>query len=191
MSRVKRIKKINLSIEKEWSNKFWNLIQDNLDKSWDWNYISSNPNITMDIIQENPDNPWDWSGISNNPNITIDFIKENIEKPLEWKYISLNPNITMDIIQENLNLPWNWEYITWNKNITINFIKKNVNKDWDWDGISELKFQKEKELFFKESYRKHIASYKIQQWWKEITMSPHYKIGRKFINRKYDNLFDL
>ena len=34
-----------------------------------------------------------------------------------------------------------------------------------------------------------MAAYKIQQWWKNITMSPHSAIGRKFINKKYDELF--
>ena len=46
------------------------------------------------------------------------------------------------------------------------------------------------ELAKEEAYKKYLAAYKIQQWWKHITMSPHYAIGRKFINKKYDELFD-
>ena len=35
-----------------------------------------------------------------------------------------------------------------------------------------------------------MAAYKIQQWWKKILMSPHTKVGKKFINKKYDELFE-
>ena len=56
-----------LSLDK--SNFFFDLIQANSDKEWDWFYISANPNITWEIIQANPYKPWDWSGISSNLNI--------------------------------------------------------------------------------------------------------------------------
>ena len=39
----------------------------------------------MDIIRENLDKPWDWDYISYNPNITWDFIKENLDKPWDWE----------------------------------------------------------------------------------------------------------
>jgi hypothetical protein len=47
-------------------------------------------------------------------------------------------------------------------------------------------------MFYEEKviiYRKYLAAYKIQQWWFNITLSPEYVVGRKFINRKYDKLF--
>ena len=43
------------------------------DKLWNWNAISRNPNITMDIIEKYPDKPWNWD-IYHNPNITMDII---------------------------------------------------------------------------------------------------------------------
>ncbi len=46
------------------------IIQDNLEKPWDWYEISKNWNITWDIILDNLEKPWDWCGISCNPNIT-------------------------------------------------------------------------------------------------------------------------
>ena len=60
----------------------------------------------------------------------------------------------------------------------------------DWRRLSYNNFEKEKELFINNKIRKYIAAYKIQQWWKELTLSPHYMIGRKFINLKYDELFE-
>ena len=96
----------------------------------------------------------------------------------------------MDNIKDNIDLPWNWAWISRNTNITIDFIMDNLDKPFNWIKISENEFDKEKELFFKETYRKYLAAYKIQQWWKRITMSPYYAIGRKFINRKYDEVFN-
>ena len=58
----------------------------------------------------------------------------------------------------------------------INFeLLKNIN--FDFDVLYELKL-------------KNIWRYKIQQWWKHITLSPDYAIGRKLINKKYDDLFE-
>jgi len=36
----------------------------------------------------------------------------------------------------------------------------------------------------------YMAAYRIQQWWYKITLSPEYVVGRKFINRKYDEMFE-
>ena len=108
--------------------------------------------------------------------------REKVEK--EWT------QTYMDFIQENPNKPWNWRYISGNTNITWDIIRENPDKPWNWIAISDNKFQKEKHLFIEKEFREYITAYKIQQWWYKITMSPHYKIGRKFINKKYDELFD-
>ena len=52
------------------------IIINNPNKPWNWNFISYNPNITMEIISNNPDIPWDWNVISCNPNLTIKMIDD-------------------------------------------------------------------------------------------------------------------
>ena len=93
------------------------------------------------------------------------FILDNHDKDWDWWSISKNPNITMDIIRDNPEKPW----------------------DWNW--ISMNSFTKEKEQFINRKYREHMAAYKIQQWCLSIIVSPHYKIGRTMIDRKYKELF--
>ena len=67
------------------------IIRDNPEKKWNWDGISSNPNITWDIIiRDNPDKPWNWYEISRNPNITWDIIQNNPEKLWDFYYISDN-----------------------------------------------------------------------------------------------------
>ena len=35
-----------------------------IDKKWDWDYISQNPNITWEFVEHNSDKKWDWMGMS-------------------------------------------------------------------------------------------------------------------------------
>ena len=48
------------------------------DLEWDWNYLSGNPNITIDFIENNlkTNDPFPWSleGMSQNPNLNMNFI---------------------------------------------------------------------------------------------------------------------
>ena len=44
--------------------------------------------------------------------------------------------------------------------------------------------------FMEKRLKEYMTAYKIQQWWKEITISPKYKIGRKLIEKKYNSLFE-
>ena len=46
----------------------------------DWDWISKNPNITMEMIEKYPEKPWNWDYISSNPNITLEFIENNIDR---------------------------------------------------------------------------------------------------------------
>jgi len=53
----------------------------------------------LQIIKENPDKIWDWDDLSSNPNITWDIIKNNLDKNWDWSDLSVKPNITWDIIK--------------------------------------------------------------------------------------------
>ena len=45
-------------------------------------------------------------------------------------------------------------------------------------------FDLEKKLFYEQKMKEYLAAYRIQQWWFKITMSPHYLIGRKMIEKR-------
>jgi hypothetical protein len=38
----------------------------NIEKSWDWKYLSQNNNITWEIVQQYSEKPWDWKQLSMN-----------------------------------------------------------------------------------------------------------------------------
>ena len=45
----------------------------------DWSSVSSF--ITFDIVKDNLDKPWDYDALSRNPNITWDIVTENPDIP--------------------------------------------------------------------------------------------------------------
>ena len=50
-------------------------------------------------------------------------------------------------------------------------------------------FKYNKNNFYLSYYRRYLAAYKIQQFWKKILYNPHHRIGKKYINLQYDKLF--
>ena len=89
ISRKKRTSLFRQLVEKEWRIYYWEFVLKYSDKL-NWERISRNPNISMDIIENNPDKPWDWHGISRNPNITMDIIEKYPDKHWNWHDISRN-----------------------------------------------------------------------------------------------------
>ena len=69
----RRLKNLDKYIQAKWEEHYWNFLMKYEDKL-DWDYISQNSNITMEIIEKYPEKPWVWWGISQNPNITIEIV---------------------------------------------------------------------------------------------------------------------
>lgn len=55
-------------------------------------------------------------------------------------------------------------------------------KEINFDLLRDINF--DFDVLYKLKAKEYMTVYKIQQWWKHITMLPHYSIGRKFINKK-------
>ena len=77
-------------METNWSKHFFRFIKKHYDKPWDWEILSSNPNITWDIVEATPDKQWDWFALSENPNITIEIIQQIPDKYWSWGALSRN-----------------------------------------------------------------------------------------------------
>ena len=151
---------INDFLIKEYCNKWWNIIFKEFkdSSSFNWSYISKNPNLQMNVVLEHPEYPWDYCFMCSNPNITMDIINNNPTKYLWlneicnksskyscWEELHLNPNITMNDVINNPTIPWNFQFLSENLNLTEEMIfkrhklvrLKNVKtKYWDWKKIS-------------------------------------------------------
>jgi hypothetical protein len=41
------------------------------------------------------------------------------------------------------------------------------------------------------TYMEYMAAYRIQQWWLKITTNPYHKVGRRIIEKRFDELAAL
>ena len=71
----------------------------------------------------------------------------------------------------------------------MEFIETHPEYNWDWYEVLENEFTKNKELFMIEEASKYMAIYKNQKRWKEINYSPHTEVGKRRLNKSYDDLF--
>ena len=102
----------------------------------------------MKLIEKYQDKEWEWEYISSNINLTIEMI-ENYGNFLNWNYISSNDYLTMEIIDAYPDKDWDWESISQNHNITTEFVQKYCDKPWNWQYISENSFNIEYEIILK------------------------------------------
>jgi hypothetical protein len=77
----------------------YEIIQQNPDKGWNYNYLSRNSNITYKIIQQNPDGPWNYCYLSTN---TFNGRIYNWSKKLHKFY-------SKKIKEEIIHLIWIWK----------------------------------------------------------------------------------
>ena len=102
---------------------------------WNWDIIHDNPGITVQDIINNPEYPWDWYFVSSNPTLTIDLLGKYLDKKWAWVHVSANPGITMQDIMNHPEYPWDWYGVSANPNLTMNMIITHPKKPWCWSSI--------------------------------------------------------
>jgi hypothetical protein len=134
---------------------------ENIPHEWDWDMISINPNLTMEMILKHKDKNWYWNFVSMNKGITMQNIKDHIDFPWNWIYVSLNPNLTIEMIDEFPDKPWdvisivrnrnltpemllssktikfNFSQISYNPNLTSDFVLQHLEESWDYEILKE------------------------------------------------------
>ena len=135
----------------------WDMVQHDtiMGRNWDYNYLSMNPNITMDIIKDNPELGWNYNWFTKNPNVTWDIVKDNSDIKWNWDglyiggegciislYMEVNPNITWDIINDNPDVNWNKEnFFYLSDTLTWRNIHYNSSKLKYFSYFSDKKFE--------------------------------------------------
>lgn len=112
-----------------------------------WAISTSSSKIKLEDIINNPQLPWKYNFLSSNPNLTMKFILDNIDAnprfvnlntkrySLNWNSLSFNPGIKISDITNNPDLPWNYRMISKNPNMNIKFLLNNF-ENLDIDSIS-------------------------------------------------------
>lgn len=109
------------------------LVMDNPDLKWNWNYLSLINFATKDLIRKTKHKPWNWHVLTYGKDIKIEFIMEFSEKPWDWSAVSRLPYTPLQFIEDNIQLPWNFQQLHFNRKLTKEFVKKYADEDWDWE----------------------------------------------------------
>lgn len=131
--------------------KAMHLIEENLDKIQDWEWLSRNFNA-LSILEKHPDkvdwnslcynkNPqalallekycprekWDWDALSNNPNAAALYLLKKHPEKINWCKLSGNPGAAaISLLEENPD-KINWSLLCFNQN-AIPLLEKNLDK---------------------------------------------------------------
>lgn len=62
----------------------------NIDKPWEWDCLSLNPNITWNDVMDSPNELWNWHIISGRFDIDWDTVEQNQNKPWNWGQLCRN-----------------------------------------------------------------------------------------------------
>jgi hypothetical protein len=117
----------------------WNFIEDNINKPWNWDGISTFPCINIDIVKNNLDKNWNWCSLSQNSSIKIEDIKNNPKLPWKLNSVCSNPNLTITDVLNDRTLFNNWIEITGNENMTQSVIERHPQLPWDMNVIFNSK----------------------------------------------------
>ena len=113
------------------------IVRNHVECNWCWQIVSSNSGVTMQDIVNHPEYPWNWYGVSRNPNMNISMFTQYPNKNWYWYSVSGNPGITMQDVISHPEYPWNWYYgVSDNPNLTMNMIKQYPEKTWNWNIVS-------------------------------------------------------
>lgn len=103
------------------------ILKRTITKPYNWNYVSSRSDITVDCMFDNTDIPWCFNGMSENISLRQEHVISNIDSNWDWTALSKHPCITMEFIELNTTKPWSVVNIMSNPNLTIRTIRRLVN----------------------------------------------------------------
>lgn len=105
-------------------------------------------------------------------------MKTTLERTREYRdYIDLQYQQKLQLYQQKVNKAMDY----------YDYYGGKQNYYYHLPQLAYFKYNKNN--FYLSYYRRYLAAYKIQQFWKKILYNPHHRIGKKYINLQYDKLF--
>ena len=141
----------------------WSIISQMLDKNWNWDQLSKNKDLTIDIVKQHV-TFWDWFSISSHRNITLSDVLENPDLPWNWSGLSSNPSITRPIKEQHPELPWTTKCY-------IHPTSPRAFHPWP--------------CFKMEFVRRWRAQKVIKRYWFRAITDPTYQVCRKRLMREF------
>lgn len=123
-------------------NLTWKFVEEHIHENWSWGNVCENLKPISDLIENRPD-VCDWDAISNNPSLTLEIIENNRDKPFNYDTLSGHPCITWEFVRKHTDrrgysyiIPWNWYYLCQNPDIFRNIAYLRPF-ELDWGGLSQ------------------------------------------------------
>ena len=160
---------------------------------WDFQYLSDNPNLSMDFLSQHIDQQWDWDYLSNHPNITMDFVEKNIKQG--WNLYNLARRLDEFRVEIALCNParpqheWDWppEYLSENHLLTLDTIDQYPDANWEMKYLSRNPLLKSKTQFLNDLRLRHIKALQIQRHWRHCSCNPQFKLAQRILFRFYSS----
>lgn len=102
--------------------------------------ISKLPVISLEDVDRNKDLQWNWDALTMNRGISVDVIIKNKDRPWAWNKLSKRKDLTMKIINDNPFIEWQWNKISKIDGLTWRDVANNSEKNWNRFNVGSLKY---------------------------------------------------
>lgn len=129
------------------------------------------------LIRKHPDLPWRYHAA------TIDLQDESDVRLLmnqaniNWSRLSVISSA--DVILKTKDLaPWNWSAVSLNKSLTYEHVIQNPDIPWMYSVVPAQRFTED-------LARRWMATFKIQQVWRQSISNPSYRVCRRRLDLEF------
>ena len=123
--------------EKIWNDNWYKFIIHNINKNWNFEILSKNPNLTFNIIKLYPDMNWDFDELSLHTNIDWNIVKLLSHKKWNWSKLSKHPNLSFDFVKDNKDFNWDFWMLSHHPNLRYNIVAELKEKPWNMGFIND------------------------------------------------------
>lgn len=122
-----------------------------LDKDWDWDYVSENASWISfaegeDYFVNKYKDSLNFQLLSSRTdiNLTEDAISKFEKNCYQWDWVALTNNssviYSLEFIKEHIERPWNWNQLSNHPVLSNEFVKEYKDKDWNWAIVTARDF---------------------------------------------------
>ena len=122
-----------------------------LDKNWDWDYISENAKWINfaegeDYFVNKFKDSLNFQLLSSRTDINLSEknISKYEKKGYKWDWTTLTQNTSiyysLEFISGHMDKPWNWISLSSHPDLNTKFVEDNKDKEWDWKLITTREF---------------------------------------------------
>ena len=86
----------------------WEDVFANPGGDYDWNFLSSHPDLTWDMVTKNPDCPWNYASMSMKDNIRAAVIYANRDLGWDYSILPRNEAVVPKLVAKMKDKPWNY-----------------------------------------------------------------------------------